>query len=90
MLAKYDAVNAPALKRLVVAGAQLRAFSPEIMDASFAATMEVFTSLSAANPGFKKIYNSMAAFRSDAYLWFSIAEYAYNSFMMRQQRAKKI
>jgi TRAP-type mannitol/chloroaromatic compound transport system substrate-binding protein len=90
MQAKYDALNAPALKRLVANGAQLRAFSQEILDAAFAASQEVYNGMSAANPGFKKIYESMTSFRSDAYLWFSIAEYSYDSFMMRQQRSKKI
>ena len=32
-VAKYDLVNPPALKRLIANGAQLRAFSPEIMEA---------------------------------------------------------
>src|SRR5947208_7385996 len=35
MVAKYDAVNPPALRRLVAAGVQLRPFPREIMEASY-------------------------------------------------------
>jgi TRAP-type mannitol/chloroaromatic compound transport system substrate-binding protein len=42
LTAKYDARNAAAIKRLVAAGAQLRPFSNDILDASFKATNELF------------------------------------------------
>ena len=56
MLAKYDAKNPAALRSLVGAGAQLRPFSPEILDAAYKATNEVYAEISAQNPDFKKIY----------------------------------
>ena len=55
MLAKYDAKNPAALRSLVGAGAQLRPFSPEILDAAYKATNEVYAEISAQNPDFKKI-----------------------------------
>lgn len=90
MQAKYDAVNPAALKRLAGAGAQLRPFSVEILDACFGAAQEVYSELSAKNPTFKTIYDSMARYRAEAYLWFQLAEYNYDSYMMRQQRAGKL
>ncbi len=42
LTAKYDARNAQAIKRLVAAGAQLRPFSTEILDASYKATNELY------------------------------------------------
>jgi TRAP-type mannitol/chloroaromatic compound transport system substrate-binding protein len=42
MLAKYDAKNPAALRSLVGAGAQLRPFSQEILDAAYKATNEVY------------------------------------------------
>jgi TRAP-type mannitol/chloroaromatic compound transport system substrate-binding protein len=44
----------------------------------------------ATNAGFKKIFDSQAAFRKDAYLWAQIAEYTFDTFMMLQQRAGKL
>jgi TRAP-type mannitol/chloroaromatic compound transport system substrate-binding protein len=83
MQAKYDAVNPPALKRLVAAGTKLHAFPPIVMDACYKASKEVFDEDSAKNPDFKKIYDSMVAFRSDQYLWWQVAEYSFDTYQIR-------
>ena len=83
MQAKYDARNPAALKRLVGGGAQLRPFSQEIMEACLKASKEVYAETTAKNPDFKKIYEAMSAFRGDEYLWFQIAEYTYDNFLIR-------
>jgi TRAP-type mannitol/chloroaromatic compound transport system substrate-binding protein len=49
-----------------------------------------YAEISASNPGFKKIFDSQAAFRKDAYLWAQISEYTFDTFMMMQQRAGKL
>ncbi len=87
MTAKYDARNPGALRRLVGSGAQLRPFSQEIMEASFKAAHEVFAEISAKNADFKKVIDSITAFRGEEYLWFQVAEYSFDNFMIRQ-RAK--
>ncbi|WP_445504979.1 TRAP transporter substrate-binding protein [Microvirga sp. G4-2] len=83
MLSKYDAKNPAALRSLVAAGAQLRPFSAEILDAAYKATNEVYAEISAQNPDFKKIIESIRAFRNEEYLWFQVAEYAFDSYMIR-------
>ncbi|MDB5557753.1 MAG: transporter substrate-binding protein [Enterovirga sp.] len=83
MTAKYDAKNPGALRRLVGAGAQLRPFSQEIMEASYKASNEMYDETSAKNPDFKKIWESIRAFRGEEYLWFQVAEYTYDNFMIR-------
>ncbi|HWV42366.1 TRAP transporter substrate-binding protein [Pseudorhodoplanes sp.] len=83
MTAKYDAENPGAIKRLVAGGAQLRAYPQPILDACYKASNEVYAEISASNPSFKKIYDNMVAFRSDEYLWWQVAEYAYDSYMIR-------
>ncbi len=83
MVAKYDAHNPAALKRLVAAGAQLRPFSPEILEASFTASNELYDEITASNPDFKRVYEHMRAFRNDEYLWFQVAEYGFDNFMIR-------
>jgi TRAP-type mannitol/chloroaromatic compound transport system substrate-binding protein len=90
MQAKYDQANPQAIRDLVAAGAQLRPFSQEIMETSFAAAQEIYAELSAQNADFKKVYDSIVAYRGDAYLWFQISEYTSDTFMMTQQRAGKI
>ena len=57
MMAKYDAGNPAALKRLVAAGAQLRPFTPAVMEACFKAANEVYAEISATNADFKKVYD---------------------------------
>ncbi|CAN7603997.1 TRAP transporter substrate-binding protein [Bosea sp. LjRoot90] len=90
MQAKYDARNPAALKRLVGGGAQLRPFSQEILEACLKASKEVYAETSAKNPDFKKIYEAMSAFRGDEYLWFQIAEYTYDNFMIRARAANML
>jgi TRAP-type mannitol/chloroaromatic compound transport system substrate-binding protein len=81
--AKYDARNPQALKRLVANGAQLRPYSQAIMEAAYKASQEVYAEISAKNADFKKVYDAMAAFRNDEYLWWQVAEYTYDTFMIR-------
>ena len=83
MLAKYDARNPAALRRLVGGGAQLRPFPQEILEAGYKAANEVYDELSAKNPDFKKVYERYRAFRNEEYLWFQVAEYTYDNFMIR-------
>jgi len=82
---KYDAANPPALKRLVAGGALLRPFSQEIMEACYRAANEVYAETAAANPRFKKIYDSLVAFRGDSYLWWQVAEMTFDSFQIRMR-----
>ena len=86
MLQKYDHLNPIALKELVASGAQLRPFSPEILDACIKAANEVYAEMEATNPAFKKIWDSLKVARADWYLYNQTAEYTYDTFMMIQQR----
>jgi TRAP-type mannitol/chloroaromatic compound transport system substrate-binding protein len=85
LVAKYDVRNAQAIRRLVAAGAQLRPFSPEILDASLKATGELFTDVSAKNPLFKKINDSMTAFRNEQYQWQQVCESTYDNYMISRR-----
>ena len=81
--ARYDARNPGALKRLIAAGTQLRAFPQPVMEACLKASNEVNAETSAANADYKKVLDSMQAFRNDEYLWWQVAEFTYDSFMIR-------
>ena len=90
MLQKYDYKNPAAIKSLVANGAQLRPFSPEILEACFNAANEVYAEMEATNPAFAKLWQSIKAFRSEYYTWAQVAEYNYDTFMMLQQNAGKL
>ena len=83
MTMKYDAKNPAALRRLVAAGAQLRPFSQEIMEAAFKVSNELYDEISGKNADFKKMYESLRAFRNEEYLWWQVAEYTFDNFMIR-------
>jgi TRAP-type mannitol/chloroaromatic compound transport system substrate-binding protein len=85
MQAKYDAVNPAALKRLVASGTKLMPFSTPVMEACLNAALELYHEVSATNPDFKKVYESMTAFRGDQYLWWQVAEYSNDTFMIRNR-----
>ena len=85
MNARYDMQNPAALKRLVAGGTQLRPFSNEVLDACLKATNELWAETSSKNADFKKVIDSMQAYRSDQYLWWQVAEYTYDSFMIRSR-----
>jgi TRAP-type mannitol/chloroaromatic compound transport system substrate-binding protein len=80
---KYDARNPQALKRLVANGTQLRPYSQGIMEACYKAALEVYAEIGSKNADFKKVYDNMVAFRNDEYLWWQVAEYTYDTFMIR-------
>lgn len=90
MLARYDMKNPTALKELVADGAVLRPFNQDVLDACYAAAQEVYQEVTAANPAFKKIYDSQLAYAKDAYLWQQLSEYTFDTYMMIQQRSGKL
>jgi len=45
--------------------------------------LELYRELSAENPLFKKVWESTLAFRNDQYLWWQIAEYGYDTYLIR-------
>jgi len=85
MAARYDMQNPTALKRLVAGGTQLRPFSNEVLEACLKATNELWAETSAKNADFKKSIDAMQAYRSDQYLWWQVAEYTFDSFMIRSR-----
>jgi TRAP-type mannitol/chloroaromatic compound transport system substrate-binding protein len=90
MQAQYDALNPKALRELVGRGVQLRAFSPEILSACYDAAQQTCAEMSEKSADFKKVFESVKAFRNEEYLWFQVADGTYDNFMFGQQRAGKL
>lgn len=80
MLARYDHLNPQALRRLVAAGAQLRFWPREILQASWREAHGLYEEMSGRNERFKKIWTAYRAYRDEQYQWFRVAESSFDSF----------
>jgi TRAP-type mannitol/chloroaromatic compound transport system substrate-binding protein len=81
MLAKYDANNIAALKRLVGSGVTLRQWPQPVMRAMQQATNTVLDENAAANATFKRVYDQWRPFRNDQQLWYSVNDGAAEQFL---------
>jgi TRAP-type mannitol/chloroaromatic compound transport system substrate-binding protein len=82
MLAKYDAINASAFKRLVAAGAVVRPFPQPVLETCHRAAQEYFAEIAAKDAKFKKAMDSTTAFLRDRLQWFQASDYAYDAFQV--------
>ncbi len=83
----YDAANPAALRRLAEAGVKLQAFPADVVDAFYQASEKTYAETAAANAKFQRLHKAYMEFRNDQYLWWQVAEYPFDNFMIRQ-RAK--
>jgi TRAP-type mannitol/chloroaromatic compound transport system substrate-binding protein len=83
MSAQYDAVNPPALKRLIDGGTNLAPFPSDVMAAAEKASFELFEEQAAADGTYRSVYDGWKTFRAEAYRWSSVSELAYASFAIR-------
>ncbi len=90
MVAKYDADNPPALRKLLAGGTKLLPFPQSVLEASFNAANEVYAETNAKSPHFKKIFDAWKPFRNEEVLWFRVAENTFDNFMARQSAANKL
>lgn len=82
LLAKYDANNIPALKRLIAGGTKLQAWPPAVMSAMQQATRDVLQDYAAKSPVFAKVLKPWRAFRNDQLLWAGVNDGAAESYLM--------
>jgi TRAP-type mannitol/chloroaromatic compound transport system substrate-binding protein len=87
MMAKYDAQNPMALRKLLASGTKLHAFPAPVMEASLKAAKELHSEVSATNANFKKAYDSLTAFSNNGYQWLQVAEVGYDNFMARHSQS---
>jgi TRAP-type mannitol/chloroaromatic compound transport system substrate-binding protein len=84
-LSKYDYVNPQALMRLVAGGVQLRAFPQPVLEDCYKAANTIYAELSQTKPHFKKLYESLTPYRSNAYAWLQVAEFGFDAFQVRMR-----
>jgi TRAP-type mannitol/chloroaromatic compound transport system substrate-binding protein len=80
MMAKYDAENPPALRRLLGAGVKLRRWPLEIMKKALEEAQALYEEQAAKDATYKKVYTAYWAFRQEQYRWFAVAELGYETF----------
>ena len=81
MAARYDVLNPAAMRRLIAAGTQLRAFPREVMQACYKAAFELYDETAAKNENFRKVYEPWKAFRDSQFQWFRVAESTFDNFV---------
>lgn len=87
MMARYDAANPAALKKLVAGGTNLRAFPRPVMDACYKAALELYAETGAKNEKFRKVHDHYMKFLEDQVLWFRVAEANYDNYMQSGRKA---
>jgi TRAP-type mannitol/chloroaromatic compound transport system substrate-binding protein len=80
MLARYDHLNPQALRRLVAAGAQLRFWPREILQAAWREAHGLYEEMAGRNERFRRIWTAYRTYRDEQYQWFRVAENSYDNF----------
>jgi TRAP-type mannitol/chloroaromatic compound transport system substrate-binding protein len=85
LLASYDHLAAPALRRLAIAGVEMRYFPQAVMQSGLAAAEFVYDDLARRDALFAETLRSMRDYRTDALLSWPVAELSFDSFMARSR-----
>lgn len=83
MTARYDALNPPALKRLLDTGVQMKAFPDDILQKARDESVALLNEYAAADATYKKLFDHWSAARDDMFRWFGAAELAYANFAFK-------
>jgi TRAP-type mannitol/chloroaromatic compound transport system substrate-binding protein len=83
---RYDALNVQALRRMVAAGTQLRAYPRDVLQACYRATQETYAEMGERSPRFRKVHAGWDRFRRDTQAWFRVAEDSSANFLALVER----
>jgi TRAP-type mannitol/chloroaromatic compound transport system substrate-binding protein len=81
MLARYDALNGAAVRRLIAQGVQLRAFPRDVMEAGYKAAQDLYAEFAAKSASFKKVSDGYFEFQRETIPWFRVTENTFDDFM---------
>ncbi|MCL4767991.1 MAG: TRAP transporter substrate-binding protein [Hyphomicrobiaceae bacterium] len=82
MLARYDADNPAALRRLVEGGAVVHSFPAPVIEACWTAANALYAEVAASNAAFGKALESHDAFRAQSLSYWRIADHPYDTMML--------
>ncbi len=74
MMAKYDAVNPPALQRITEGGTELREFPQDMLQAAEEKSFEIYDEFAQKDEDFGAIFTEWNKFRESVQNWFSLGE----------------
>jgi TRAP-type mannitol/chloroaromatic compound transport system substrate-binding protein len=86
MMAKYDARNAPALRRLIAGGTQVKPFPRPVMEGFFKASQDMYKEIAATNAEFKKVSDSYFGFQRESVSWMRVTENTFDDFIASMLR----
>ena len=81
MLAQYNALNPPALKRMLAEGTKLIPYSAEILRAAQKASFELYEEKASDDDTFKEVYEGWNKFREGIQAWNNINELSFSDFV---------
>jgi len=81
MVARYDALNPPALAAIKASGITLLPFPDDVMDAAASEVQTILDTNAAADEGYKAVLDSYNTFRDGLGPWFGLAEKAMQDFL---------
>ena len=85
-ISRYDAFNAQGLKRLIAAGAVLKAYPRSVMEAGYKTAQEIYATTSAKNAEFKKISDHYFGAQRDLAAWFRVTGNTFDDFIAGLRR----
>lgn len=85
MLARYDALNPPALQRLLAQDVKLRPFPEDLMREAQRVSTQMLEDFAAADAGFRAVYDHWRAFRDATRTWHGGAELSYARFVAEKR-----
>jgi TRAP-type mannitol/chloroaromatic compound transport system substrate-binding protein len=87
MMARYDARNAPALRRLIAGGTQVKPFGRPVMEGFYKAAQDMYKEIGSTNANFKRMHDSYAGFQRDSISWMRVTENTFDDFMAAMMRS---
>ncbi len=87
VVARYDAQNGLALKRLIAAGAILKPFPRATLEAAYNAWQEIYADLAAKNADFKKVGESFFGAQREIVPWMRVSENSFDDFVASMRRS---
>jgi TRAP-type mannitol/chloroaromatic compound transport system substrate-binding protein len=83
--ARCDTLHSDGLRQIIAAGAKLRYFSQELLDASYDASFKVFEELQVKSPAFAKIYPAWKKHIDDHELYYRVGDNTYENYVYNKR-----
>jgi TRAP-type mannitol/chloroaromatic compound transport system substrate-binding protein len=80
-----DNLNSNGLRQVIAAGAKLRFFSKDILDAAYEAAFQTFDELQAKSPAFAKIYPEWKKYLENVELYYRVGEASYDNYVFEKR-----